>query len=112
MDTAFQIEEEVDKLFERFHSELVTKSEQLKERLKRAINKDEKFILKQYIASQKGTTTKFQKESSQKKTMSPPSNEGRRMGQKMPVGSGGVFRGRSSAHRAQTYEHDSSSDSD
>jgi len=111
MDTVFEMEIEVDKLFEKFRLELDAKCEQLKERLKRVISKDEKIVLKQYIASQK-ETNKLQKEPSQKKTRSVPFNEGRKMGQKMHVEGVGAFRGRSSSHRGQTYPDDSSSDSD
>lgn len=48
MTTIFQIDEEIDKLIDKF-------SEELKIRLKKAIMRSEKIVLKQYIASQRET---------------------------------------------------------
>ena len=48
MTTVFQIDEEIDKLIDKF-------SEELKIRLKKAIMRSEKIVLKQYIASQRET---------------------------------------------------------
>ena len=45
----FQIDEEIDRLVEKF-------SEQLKDRLKKTVIRSEKIVLKQYIASQKETS--------------------------------------------------------
>jgi len=49
MSTLFQIDEEIDRLVEKF-------SEQLRDKLKKAAMRSEKIVLKQYIASQKETT--------------------------------------------------------
>lgn len=48
MTTIFQIDEEIDKLVDKF-------SEELKLRVKKAIMRSEKLILKQYMASQRET---------------------------------------------------------
>ena len=48
MTTIFQIDEEIDKLIDKF-------SEDLKIRLKKIIIRSEKLVLKQYIASQRET---------------------------------------------------------
>ena len=48
MSNIFQIDEEIDKLVDKF-------SEELKIRLKKAIMRSEKLVLKQYIASQRET---------------------------------------------------------
>lgn len=56
MTTVFQIDEEIDKLIDKF-------SEELKIRLKKAIMRSEKLVLKQYIASQR-ETSKAKKSSS------------------------------------------------
>ena len=104
------LEEEVDKLFEKFNTDLLIKSDQLKERIKKAALKSEKNVLRQYIASQK--ETKVQRESNQKKSMSVPVNDGRRMAQKMPAGALGAYKTRPSSRREQVYECESASDSE
>ena len=48
MTTIFQIDEEINKLVDKF-------SEELKLRLKKAVMRSEKLVLKQYMASQRET---------------------------------------------------------
>lgn len=58
--STFNIDDEIDKLVNKF-------SEDLKTKLKKAVNKNEKIVLKQYVSAQKSTTASSKKESKNKK---------------------------------------------
>jgi hypothetical protein len=61
MSAAFQIDDEIDKLLVKF-------TEDLRVRLKKAVIRSEKLVLKQYIASQKETVRVSKTQSSEKST--------------------------------------------
>ena len=71
MTTIFQIDEEIDKLVDKF-------SEELKLRLKKAVMRSEKLVLKQYMASQRETAKakKSSKITEVKVVTSPKKNSG------------------------------------
>jgi hypothetical protein len=96
MSTLFQIDEEIDRLVEKF-------SEQLRDKIKKAVIRSEKIVLKQYIASQKETGKPATKDkehysSTSRKVPSTPERK-RTTGRRMPK-------------REQDYAYASSSDSD
>ena len=71
MTTIFQIDEEINKLVDKF-------SEELKLRLKKAVMRSEKLVLKQYMASQRETAKakKSSKITEVKVVTSPKKNSG------------------------------------
>lgn len=104
MTTIFQIDEEIDKLVDKF-------SEELKLRLKKAVMRSEKLVLKQYMASQRETAKakKSSKITEVKVVTSPKKNSGSSSKSSTSKNMGGSpprqKSGKSKAKREQDYTY-------